>query len=204
MSPAMSDVFGQHGAFPRGDVGPVLHEPLIVGEPRGPRRAPAVRRENGPCAIRHRMGRIGDVRVERVLLVSVGGSNDSLPFAWKYSCRGDETLVFGGHASYVRHSFAPASNVGRFGEIQRALVLEPVREPRRLNVLAIVRRRLAAEVDVLKLLSRRSAPAAVIPRADDEIVLVVGVVLLELAVDGDRAVKVFLVPPARDVERRHA
>ena len=38
----------------------------------------------------------------------VGASNDSLPFGPKYSFRGD-TPVFGGHESYVRHAFAPAS-----------------------------------------------------------------------------------------------
>ena len=54
------------------------------------------------------------------------------------------------------------------------------------------------------LLPRRPAPAAVIPRADDEIVLVLRVVLLERAVDRDRAVEVLLIPPAGDVQRRHA
>src|SRR6185503_1512365 len=46
-------------------------------------------------------------------------------------------------------------------------------------------------------------PAAVPPRADHQVVQFRGVVLLERAVDPDRAVEVFLVPPAGDAQRRH-
>ena len=42
--------------------------------------------------------------------VGDGGSNESLPPAWKYSFRAVASR-FGGQLSYDRHSFAPDSNV---------------------------------------------------------------------------------------------
>src|SRR4029077_18740862 len=61
----------------------------------------------------------------------------------------------------------------------------------------------AAELDGAERLTAPSAPATVIPGANDEKVLVLGVVLLERAVDRDGTVEVLLIPPAGHVERGH-
>src|SRR5512146_3467333 len=80
-------------------------------------------------------------------------------------------------------------------------MLEVIREERRLNAVAAVLRRGAAEVDVAERAPFARVPAAVIPGTDDEEVLVVAVELLEAFVDRHGTVEVFLVPPAGHIER---
>src|SRR5262249_20565170 len=87
--------------------------------------------------------------------------------------------------------------------LEIAAILEIEGEERRLDAVAKVLRRRASEIDVAELLAFARVPAAVIPRTDDEEVLVVFVELLQPLVDLYRAVEVFLVPPPGDVERRH-
>src|SRR5262245_52857937 len=60
------DVVFQRLGLPAYDVGPALQKPLIVGEPARPRRALSVRRLDGALAVWNRVGRIGDVGVERL------------------------------------------------------------------------------------------------------------------------------------------
>src|ERR1041385_9059298 len=67
----------------------------------------------------------------------------------------------------------------RLGQIQLAFVLEPVREPRRLDVATEFLRGRAPEVDVTELRTGRAGPSSVIPRTDDEIVQMLRVILLE-------------------------
>src|SRR5437868_6600704 len=84
-----------------------------------------------------------------------------------------------------------------------SLVLEIEGEERCLDLRSIVLTRGRAEVDVAELLSRSAAPTTVSPWANDEEVAIGPIVLLELAIDHDRPVEIFLVPPSRDVERGH-
>src|SRR5262249_43553206 len=89
-----------------------------------------------------------------------------------------------------------------FGEL-RALVLEGAGGERRLSLGAEMRARVAVEGDLAELVSRPRLPTAVVPGADDQEVLVVFVVPFEEFVALERAVKILLVEPAGDVQRRH-
>ena len=60
----------------------------------------------------------------------------------------------------------------RFGQVELALVLEPVAEPHGLHVLAEPRGRLALERDRAEPVAVAARPAAVVPRADDEVIVV--------------------------------
>ena len=91
----------------------------------------------------------------------------------------------------------------RLRELERPLVLEPVGEPRRLDVLAERGRGGAAEIDGSELLSGWRVPAAVIPGTDHQIVQVLRIVGLERLVDLDGPEEILLIPPARDGEGRN-
>src|SRR5688500_1791970 len=93
---------------------------------------------------------------------------------------------------------------GRFRQLEIALPLQPVREERPLYLLPEMASGRAAEVQGSQSLPGGSSPAAVVPRSDDEEVEIRRVTLLELPVDLDGTVEVFLVPPAGDVERGDA
>ncbi len=128
--------------------------------------------------------------------------NASLPSSWKYRRRG-VTFFTGGQASCSRPLVGAGPERQRFARRRRALILQVVREERRHHVAAVMRGGVAAEVDAAQRAAGAARPAAVIPRSDDEKVLVLRVVLLEQLVDLDRPVEIFLIPPAGDVERRH-
>ena len=92
----------------------------------------------------------------------------------------------------------------RDGRAVLVLVLEVVGEQRGHDLLAELAGRGAAERDRPQAVAVAPHPAAVVPRADDQGVQAVAVLLLEGLVDPERAVEILLVPPAGDVQRRHA
>src|SRR5512143_2994681 len=98
---------------------------------------------------------------------------------------------------------APRLEDRRLRLLERALVLQIEGEEWRLDAGAIVLPGRRAEIDLPQLLAGPAGPPAVPPRADDEEVARLVVVRLERAVDRHRSVEVLLVPPPRDVERRH-
>src|SRR5689334_17725718 len=65
-----------------------------------------------------------------------------------------------------------------FFKRKAALVLEPVSKPGRFDFLAKVERRIAAERNLAERISQAVSPAAVIPRARNQIIQVIGIVLL--------------------------
>ncbi len=89
------------------------------------------------------------------------------------------------------------------GQVERAFILEPIRKPRRLDLLAEQYGRVGAELDRAQTVAVASCPATVVPGADDEIVDPLGVVLLQRVVDRQRTVEIFLVPPAGHRKRRY-
>src|SRR5579883_2559609 len=91
----------------------------------------------------------------------------------------------------------------RFGKIQRALLLQVIGKKRRKNFAPIVSAGGAAEIDLPKLSAIAARPAAVIPGADDQKILMRGIVFFEQLIDLEGAVEIFLIPPAGDVQRRH-
>src|SRR5436190_11915286 len=91
---------------------------------------------------------------------------------------------------------------GCLGQVELPFVLEPVGEPRRLNPVLEIERGRSSEVDVAKLRAARAGPTTVIPRTHNQVVQVLRVVLLEQLVDTNRPIKVFLIPPSSDVQRR--
>src|SRR5258708_26382818 len=88
------------------------------------------------------------------------------------------------------------------GLCECALVLQIIGEEWCLDLLSVVLAGRRTEIDVAELLSGAIAPATVPPRADDEKVAILPIVLFECPVNGDRPVEVLLIPPAGDVERR--
>src|ERR1035438_6780054 len=74
---------------------------------------------------------------------------------------------------------------GGFGLVELALVAQPVIEPGLEDVVAIIRAGVGAEVDGAEAVAR-AVPAAVIPRAGDEIVEMPGIVRLKAGVDALR------------------
>src|SRR6185503_7146409 len=84
-----------------------------------------------------------------------------------------------------------------------ALVLQVVGEKGRLDILSEILRRRRSEIDLAEFLAGSSRPAAVTPGTDDEKVLRALIMLLQLTINGDRAVEILLVPPAGDVQGRN-
>src|SRR5688500_3566785 len=91
---------------------------------------------------------------------------------------------------------------GGFGQLPGPLVLEPPGQPGQLDIPLAVDRGGVAEVDPAQLLPAPPTPSAVVPGTHDQIVKVSGVVTLQGLADLERPVEIFLVPPARNVERR--
>src|SRR6202007_2209007 len=71
------------------------------------------------------------------------------------------------------------------------------------HVLSIVLRGLAAEIYGTEFLPVTSGPTAMVPRADDEEVLICRIVPFEQFINLERPVEILLVPPARHIQRRH-
>src|SRR5687768_234780 len=61
----------------------------------------------------------------------------------------------------------------------------------------------AAEFYFAKLVARGAIPAAMIPGAYDQIIQALDILLFQFLIDFQRAIKVFLIPPTRDVQGRH-
>src|SRR6185369_131243 len=103
-------------------------------------------REDRARAIRHRVRRIGDVRIEGILRVSLGRLVVELPAGLEIELpRRDDGLWRPGVV--VPPHIRARLERGRLGKLERSLILEPIGEPRRLNVLPEVRRGRTAEVD---------------------------------------------------------
>src|ERR1700683_256509 len=82
---------------------------------------------------------------------------------------------------------------------QAPFAFEPICKPGSLDALPEIDSGIAAEIDVAELSAWATSPAAMIPRADSEIVVMLGIMLLQQVKYLDRAVKILLVPPAGDV-----
>src|SRR5262249_47227380 len=176
--------------------------PLILNQPFPPSRtANVIGRLNRARAVGNRVGRVGDVavkraraglrrRVERELAVrakielAVGREVARRPLV--------VTLPF------VR----PGLECDRLRDSELAFVFQPVGEPGRFDLFAVILRGVAVEFDFAETTPVRTRPAAVIPRTRNEEIDPLLVVRLERLVNLDRAVKVLLIPPARDSERR--
>ena len=92
---------------------------------------------------------------------------------------------------------------GRFRRFEIAEVFQIVRKERRLNLLTVVLAGCRLEIDRADLLTWAVAPSTMPPRPDDNRVFAPRVMLLELAVDRQRSIKIFLIPPTADTQRRH-
>ncbi len=112
-------------------------------------------------------------------------------------------MRFGGHASCLYPLIRAGPERQRLGQIEASLSLQVIRQERRQHVAPVILRGRTAEIDGPELSPFASRPSAMVPRTDDEEVLVRRVVPLEQFVDLDRTVKIFLVPPAGHVQRRH-
>src|SRR5258706_9204492 len=95
-----------------------------------------------------------------------------------------------------------AARLKQYRLLQRQLpfVLQPKREPRRLDISPKINRRVAAKGNLPQRFSRPMPPAAVIPRPCHNEIQVLLVRFLQPLVGRDRPVKIFLVPPARSEE----
>ena len=143
---------------PDEDVGAAVHESLVFVEPRtpvGPARI--VGELDRSLAVWNRMGRIGDVAVvhrcprltRRGRLERQPAASPEIEFARRAGA--------GGPAVKTAPGVAAALEQRRLRELEPALALEPVGEPRRLDLLAEVLPGGAAEVDVSRPSGRRSA-----------------------------------------------
>src|SRR5688572_2693800 len=176
----------------------MMHEPLVFNQPRRPARSHFDR----TLSIGNRARRIGDKTIERGLRVRRRRIERELAVWMKVELfRGD--VLFRRPLTVLDPLVQSRSERHCFRALRTALVFQIVREERRENVLAIVFRRRASEIDRSKLAAFTSRPAAVVPRTDDEEVLFRRVVTFEQFVDLDWTVEVFLVPPTSDVQRRH-
>src|SRR5262245_11141608 len=93
---------------------------------------------------------------------------------------------------------------GCFGLCELPLVLQIIREPGPQDLGTKIFADRSAEFDISELVARCAIPTAVIPRTDHEMIHVACVGFFEDLVRLDRSIKVFLVPPARDVHYRHS
>ena len=186
--------------LPAEHVGPVVDEALVLGQPGEPAGVVRVGHLDRPPPVGHRARRVRDVAVE--LPVAFPGRRVEGELAAGVEVELALGRLLDRRPGGVRLPLvAPGLERLRLGEIERALALEVVGEPGGLNLLAEMLPRRLPEIDVPQLLAR-AAPAAVVPRADDQVIELPPVILLERLVDLHRAVEVLLVEPARDVERR--
>ena len=153
-------------------------------------------------AVRHRVRRVRQERVERV----AGGRGAGRVEGQRPARAEVEALRLDVLDRRPRGPPAPAIGARferqRLRQVELAPVLQEEREERRLDLVAEVLPGGAVERDGPELVPRSAAPPAVIPGPDDEEVQVVRIVLLERRVDRERPVEVLLVPPSRHVERR--
>ena len=154
---------GQH-------VGPMVGEALVLHHPHLPFR-PGIGRRDRPRPIRHRLGRVGDVARR-------SADCDPPAAARRRACRSAgsracaSSASFGGQWSWVTHLLVPVWNISASGCSSVALVLEMAGEQRRLHLVAEVLARGAVEGDLAELVPRPRSPAAVVPGADHQEVLV--------------------------------
>src|SRR4029077_12292561 len=93
---------------------------------------------------------------------------------------------------------------GRLPRKLLAVAVQPVAEPRRLDLLAELSRRvMAAERDLPDRIGREVVPLPVEPRAGDNEVVAVGIADLRAAVDLPRPPRIFLVPEPGNIQVRH-
>ena len=181
---------GQH-------VGTAVDEALILGLPE----VPAIVMDR-PVLERHRVVGVGDVLVVGVAVR--GGGRVERDDAVGAEVDVARHHALGGPAVVLLPLVGAGLEGDHLGFGQRPLVLQPVGEPRGVDLVAEVAGGRAAQVDVEHHPADLvEGPAAVAPGAEHEEVLVVLVVGLQLLVDLDGAVEVLGVVPAGDVKRGH-
>src|SRR5207247_633112 len=133
---------------------------------------------NRTRAIGHRVRWIRDVTVERFGWRWWRRVEGELPVSLQVeSSRGDVTFRRPRVVANPLIGSSPESQ--RLGLIEISLSLEIVRQEPRQHFPPIVSRGCAAKIDASKFLSFASRPSAVVPRADDEEVLVRRIVSFE-------------------------
>src|SRR5262249_56897642 len=78
-----------------------------------------------------------------------------------------------------------------------------VSEPGSENISAKVLACRAAKIDVSEFVAGQPVPASMIPGTCDQVIQVICVVLFQNLIGLDRTVKVFLIPPSRDMHDRN-
>src|ERR1051326_2087042 len=84
-----------------------------------------------------------------------------------------------------------------------SLSFQVIIEERNEDVLSVIGRGWTAEVDAAEFTAVTSRPATVVPWTNHEEILFRSVVSFEQLVNFQRTVEVFLIPPARNVQRRY-
>ena len=193
--------FRQRFRLPGKRIRPLLHEPLILQQPREPPAPLRIRFLHRARPVRHRIRRIGNVGIE------------SLPLVFR-RIKGKFCVAMKVKLA-ARHSITRRPRLPRLPLVRarlkrhrflhrlRSLVLQPVGKPWRLNVLPEICARVATKIDVAKFCPVRARPSTVIPRPHRQIVVVLRIVLLEQLIHLHRTKEIFLVPPSRHVQVGH-
>src|SRR6185437_16822365 len=84
----------------------------------------------------------------------------------------------------------------RLGGVIFRIVLQEMFQERQFNILAIKLRRFRAEGNVAEMISIATAPSAMRPGSDHEHVNGARIIPLDLAVNVQRAVKIFRIEPS--------
>ena len=187
-------------ALPAQHIRPVIDEPLIQELPHLPLGA-LVGGAYGSSGVRHGVCRIRDVLVKRVGRSLGRWREGEHPTGAQVELRRRDSLVR--RPLVERPPLVHAGNEDlRLRALRHRLAVQPVPQPAGQNGLAKIGTRIAAEIDVSEL-SPRPAGAAVVPRADHQIVAVLGVAPFQELIDLERSIEVLLIPPAGDVQDRN-
>ena len=175
----------------------MIDEALVGRFPPAPLGARIGRRDR-TFAVRHRVGRVRDVIAAR--LADRRRIEAQTPIGAQIQAGRGRALgrPIGVILPHVRSRLQDARAVIGLG----AGAVQPIAEERRLDLLAKLDARVAAERDVAEHV-HLALPTAMRPWPGHHRAQMIGVVLLLLGVDLPRSPRVFLIPEASHVERRH-